>query len=936
MGKKSLFILFYSLLTGITACAQCINSDSLWRRLIYLRDSSANSPQQDLQELLHYKGRAEQCTLKNDTSYALLLQRIGAAYNQAGDYLQAEKYVKKAIQTITYIPGRRPVNESQLIRNYYLLSLIYLSTDRTNDKIQAEDSCIAISLRSNSTDIRVLPSLIDKVEYLFGIGDYHQTINYAKEGEIITSKILSPEEQLPYLFNFLIWKVNSLVYLEKYDDAEKLLNENLKTFTSGGPNDFKGIILGHMGEIKTKKGHFTEALDYYKKSLQCDKIQKNFSAILKTYGIMGSYLYDEKLHDDAKALACYREALRYASIIFKLPNHNDSIEATIATLEIYNLMANIQDKKWRFDSASYYFQKGFNQIGITAADKNFTDHINKEFLQNKGIPSLIKALIDQADSYLRQYKQTPHSYLLNKASSLYANADKLQYIIKNEQTAMQSQLFWRNYLRRLYEHAIETSELLGNMEDVFNYFEKSRAVLLNDQLKKQLSLNKNDNLKIGLIKMKILDLNRTLKNLDPSTSAYSEIHNELFNYNGDLATLELQIQKHNPAYLKAIEDTGTIHLKEVQQIILKDHDALLELFDGDSAVYLLIITPKQVCINQISKSDFEKTSGDYISYISDPSMINSHFDQFIEVAKHLYQIIFNRCAIPTGRIIISPDGRYFPFEALITKSKLSQPDYFLEDHAVSYTYSARYLLYNFSISSLGTNSKDFLGFAPVQFANFTLDALPGSDESLKKIERFYNYSNILKSEEATKTKFLENFSKYKIIQLYTHSSDSSVLGEPVIYFSDSAMYLSDLISLDKPASQLIVLSACETSNGKLYQGEGVFSFNRGFAALGIPASITNLWSVDNESTYKLTELFYKYVSKGIPLDISLQKAKLEFITSSTKGKKMPYYWAAAIIAGKTDAIEMNKGFQGKWLSLIGDFFLMFLAFFVFRKMMVHK
>ena len=103
--------------------------------------------------------------------------------------------------------------------------------------------------------------------------------------------------------------------------------------------------------------------------------------------------------------------------------------------------------------------------------------------------------------------------------------------------------------------------------------------------------------------------------------------------------------------------------------------------------------------------------------------------------------------------------------------------------------------------------------------------------------------------------------------------------------------------------------------GKIYQGEGVFSFNRGFAALGIPAAITNLWSVDNESTYILTELFYKHLAKGLPTDVALQKAKLEFIKNASREKSMPCYWAGPVLVGKTDIIELSKPFPWIWTIL---------------------
>jgi CHAT domain-containing protein len=161
---------------------------------------------------------------------------------------------------------------------------------------------------------------------------------------------------------------------------------------------------------------------------------------------------------------------------------------------------------------------------------------------------------------------------------------------------------------------------------------------------------------------------------------------------------------------------------------------------------------------------------------------------------------------------------------------------------------------------------------------------------------------------------MSRYSKYKIIQLYTHAAAFGKNGEPEIYFTDSILNLSDLLGEDKPVTRLIVLSACESGTGKEYRGEGVFSFNRGFAALGIPSSISNLWSVDDQSTYRLTELFYKYMARNMSIDLALQKAKIEFIKSASKEDQLPYFWAASILIGRSNSLELEKNLS--WPNII--------------------
>jgi CHAT domain-containing protein len=304
---------------------------------------------------------------------------------------------------------------------------------------------------------------------------------------------------------------------------------------------------------------------------------------------------------------------------------------------------------------------------------------------------------------------------------------------------------------------------------------------------------------------------------------------------------------------------------------------------------------------------------------------------FVRVANQLYQLLFPNNSAPAGRIIISPDGNYFPFEALVVNNSVRHPVYFLDDHPVCYTYSARYFLDTLVENSAGAG-KEFMGIAPVQYAAYLhLPDLPGSNSSLDAIAAFFGGPDKFMTEEATRASFLQNFADYRLIQLYTHAVGNNPDKEPLIYFADSAMALSELITEKKPLTRIIVLSACETANGEFYQGEGVFSFNREFAALGIPTAVVNLWSVDNKATYQLTELFFKYLSLGQPADIALQQAKKEFFRNASGGQRLPYYWAAPIVTGQATMLPPRPASRTWLYLLLLPAALLLIGYLVFRR-----
>ena len=77
------------------------------------------------------------------------------------------------------------------------------------------------------------------------------------------------------------------------------------------------------------------------------------------------------------------------------------------------------------------------------------------------------------------------------------------------------------------------------------------------------------------------------------------------------------IKTNNPLYYQSFVDKNFITIKDVQEI-LKDHQALVELFAGDSAVYILVVTSQKSYLQKINKNYFDRLSDTYSNYISHP------------------------------------------------------------------------------------------------------------------------------------------------------------------------------------------------------------------------------------------------------------------------------------------------------------------------------
>jgi CHAT domain-containing protein len=111
-----------------------------------------------------------------------------------------------------------------------------------------------------------------------------------------------------------------------------------------------------------------------------------------------------------------------------------------------------------------------------------------------------------------------------------------------------------------------------------------------------------------------------------------------------------------------------------------------------------------------------------------------------------------------------------------------------------------------------------------------------------------------------------------------------------------AFGLLDILSL-KLSANLVVLSACETSRGRLLPGEGVLGPAQAFLQAGAGAVIASYWRVDDQATSAFMRRFYKYLlSERLPAATALRRAQLEEAEASGS-----YDWAAFSLYGWPDS-----------------------------------
>lgn len=716
---------------------------------------------------------------------------------------------------------------------------------------------------------------------------------------------------LPVLARLKAQKGDQQTAKRLFDQAINLANENKSNF-------HLGFIRQSIGSTELNTGNYQEAIKNYQEALKIYReIGVNLSLVQNNLG--KAY---EKKGDYPAAKAFYNQALEINN---QTKDHLSASENLFNLAKLNYLQGNVETS--------------FEQINQSI---EITESLYSEVINANLRRSYFSNVYDR-------YELLIH-LLMQKHKELPDKGFDLQALLISEKSRSRS--------------------LLENLRlSEANFTKDAKPELVEREKEVRNLLNQNADKLTDLLSKKA------------SEAETAKVENEIFSLENELENIKAKFKQESPIY-SAIKNPATFDIAQFQQNVLDDKTLLLEFSLGDKESYLWIIGKKEIShvvlpARNVFERRIEKISQTFEARLPIPDEDAETRNKRIEESEKIFSQeilalsndLLGQIAEKLGdkRLIVVPDGKL----ALMPLSALPIPnsnELLISRHEIVYQPSASFLnvitkIHNPSKSPF----KDLLIFADPVFSdidNRLLAKKEGTEniptvfglnlrdfrlfDAKGKIPRLFatqeeadsiaetvgkSRTTIVFGFDANRDRVLDpDLKDYRILHFATHGlidiERPEVSGIVLSQFDENGqkregfLRLQDIYALDL-ASDLVVLSACQTGIGKEIRGEGLMSLNNAFLQAGAKTVVSSAWKVDDGATAELMRDFYaNLTSKHLAPSEALRQAQLK-MSKSTQFSS-PFYWAAFTIQGEfRQPISVSTSYFYYKLGMILIVFLVF-------------
>ncbi len=897
-----------------TRFCQCLNKMTtiLIRKGLY--NDAEKAAQQTLDSTKLYLGRLSSETANSYANGALV-------YRHKGLYDSSLIYSKIALMIRLQI--LEPTN-ADIISSYNDLGSIYRFKGGHDQALEWYQKALDLRLKEGTLS-KGLSQCYNNMGIVYAdMADYDTAIEFHKKSLEIRLKVYGethPDVALSYT-NLGI----SYYFKKEYDRAIDYSKKALAVRISALGSEHQDVarVLSNMGNILVDQGNYQSALDHLSKALKIRRLtsQDNVevAGILNNLGVAYT-----NLDSTEQASFCLRTALSIR--LKRLGYHHADVGET------YFNLASLFLKTKALDSASFYCTEG---IHSQIANSTVHDSLNSagRFVSYKQFINLSRL---EGEIYEARYDQLQNLNDLIAAKKAYEKASQAIYRMKTSLKHQGSKLDLAAEVNEIFERSIRLNLRISKLtrdhkyfENAFSIFEKNKAILLSQAIQESEakafahipdSLTKKEQLIINSI------AESEAKLLKLSLPKQDSIENLLFAKKREHEQLVKFFETNFQDYYQFKYYSGQASVSSFQNH-LKPNQAMIEFFDGKDTVYTALLTSTMIYILSTSKDS------DYLANL--PALRTALFNaDFVEYSNSAFSL-YHKLIAPLENylstiksLIIVPDGdlNHIPFEALIRHKPLktddfSKMDYMANRFEISYHYSASLWMNSrnrsgkFSLLALapvfGDTTQKQLALArngPVfrKLANLfgkEFLSLPNSEKEIKEIKSLFvkkGYRSTIFLNDDAKERIMKDTLDYSFIHIATHGYlDESLPRRSGLLFSqadsidDGILTDAEIFNLNLKAD-LVVLSACESGQGKVAKGEGILSLARGFLFSGANNLVVSLWQVRDASTAEFMKYFYEFILDNKTYSEALRLAKLKMIKQPRYAN--PINWAPFIILG---------------------------------------
>jgi CHAT domain-containing protein/lipopolysaccharide biosynthesis regulator YciM len=411
----------------------------------------------------------------------------------------------------------------------------------------------------------------------------------------------------------------------------------------------------------------------------------------------------------------------------------------------------------------------------------------------------------------------------------------------------------------------------------------------------------------------------------------------------DLDAVRAEIQASNPMVATAAPGKP-VSLARLQKELLPPGTALLEYSVGEESTLLFVVTRERVAhyLLPLGRKALSERIAQYRDkYLTRREILRPKGFVRDGLALHRDLLgIVDPALLASRDLLVVPDGplAYLPFEALLVEGDPERKawTFLLERHAVSYLPSASVMAAlegrlrrnppaKEGFAAVGDPVYDFASFAArrvetgvaagerTRAYQAVLERLPATQDEVRRIATLFpGKSRLLVRQDALEERLKQGaLDGHRFVHIASHGILNDNFQALALTLDprsreDGFLELREIYHLPLQA-ELVVLSACQTGEGRLVSGEGIVGLTHAFLFAGAPRVVVSLWKVGDLSTAELmVEMYRRLGPAGAPRAAqALREAKLALLrgtfgqarSGAAPSYAAPYFWAPFIAVG---------------------------------------